>query len=321
MANERTNILKLGVFVLAGTLLLVLGLYLLGAKRDLFSRTLDVSAEFKEVSGLRAGSNVRYAGINVGTVVDITIVSDTLVMVEMMIRRKDAAHIRTDAVAEIASDGLMGNKLVNIIPGEGTGGPLADGNVLSTAPGLDTDAMLRTLGTSNENLVSITGDLRELAQRLNSEDGLLTLLTDTLLVVDVRNMVADVRGAAANAREITQRANDVVRNLQAGEGALGVLVSDPAAEQQVRQVIGNLQHVSDSLALVAQELSRFAEGLNKQGGLGHTLTRDTAVVSDVKRVIANLDTSSATLTEDLRALQRNWFFRKYFKEKEKERKP
>lgn len=319
MANERTNILKLGVFVLAGTLLLVLGLYLLGAKRDLFSRTLDVSAEFKEVSGLRAGSNVRYAGINVGTVVDITIVSDTLVVVEMMIRRKDAAHIRADAVAEIASDGLMGNKLVNIIPGEGTGGPLADGNVLKSSPGLDTDAMLRTLGTSNENLVSITGDLRDLAQRLNSEDGLLTLLTDTALVVDVRDMVADVRGAAANAREITQRANDVVRNLQAGEGALGVLVSDPAAEQQVRQVIGNLQHVSDSLALVAQELSRFAEGLNKQGGLGHTLTRDTAVVSNVKRVIANLDTSSATLTEDLRALQRNWFFRKYFKEKEKEK--
>jgi len=321
MANERTNILKLGVFVLVGTVLLVLGLYLLGAKRDLFSRTLDITAEFKEVSGLRAGSNVRYAGINVGTVVDITIMSDTLMLVEMMIRRKDAAHIRTDAVAEIASDGLMGNKLVNIIAGEGTGGPLADGNVLKSSPGLDTDAMLRTLGTSNENLVSITGDLRELAQRLNSEDGLLTLLTDTAMVVDVRDMVADVRGAAANAREITQRANDVVRNLQAGEGALGVLVSDPAAEQQVRQVIGNLQHVSDSLALVAQELSRFAEGLNKQGGLGHTLTRDTAVVSDVKRVIANLDTSSATLTEDLRALQRNWFFRKYFKEKEKERKP
>jgi phospholipid/cholesterol/gamma-HCH transport system substrate-binding protein len=321
MANERTNILKLGVFVLAGTLLLVLGLYLLGAKRDLFSRTLDITAEFKEVNGLRAGSNVRYAGINVGTVVDISIVSDTVVVVEMMIRRNDAEHIRTDAVAEIASDGLMGNKLVNIIPGEGTGGPLADGNVLKSSPGLDTDAMLRTLGTSNENLVSITGDLRDLAKRLNSEDGLLTLLTDTAMVVDVRDMVADVRGAAANAREITQRANDVVRNLQAGEGALGVLVSDPAAEQQVRQMIGNLQHVSDSLALVAQELSRFAEGLNKQGGLGHTLTRDTAVVIDVKRVIANLDTSSATLTEDLRALQRNWFFRKYFKEKEKEQKP
>jgi sporulation protein YlmC with PRC-barrel domain len=100
MANESTNTLKLGIFVLAGTAVLVLGLYLLGAKRDLFSRTLDVSAEFKQVNGLRVGNNVRYAGIDVGTVQDITIMSDTLVVVQMMIRRDDAAHIRTDAVAE-----------------------------------------------------------------------------------------------------------------------------------------------------------------------------------------------------------------------------
>lgn len=317
MANERTNIFKLGAFVLLGATLLILGLYLLGAKRDLFSRTLDVSAEFREVNGLRAGSNVRYAGIDVGTVVEITIVSDTVVRVDMMVRRKDAAHIRADAVVEIASDGLMGNKLVNILPGDAHGAALADGAVLRSSPGLDTDAMLRTLGTSNENLVAITGNLRDLTQRLNSEDGLLSLLTDTVIVREVHDMITDVRGAAANARAITQHADEIVRDLQAGKGALGVLMSEPAAEQQVRQVLGNLQHVSDSLARVAQELARFAEGLNKQGGLGHTLTRDTAVVADVKRVIANLDTSSATLSEDLRALQRNWFFRKYFKEKER----
>lgn len=47
----------------------------------------------------------------------------------------------------------------------------------------------------------------------------------------------------------------------------------------------------------------------------------TTVAVDVERVIANLDTSSATITEDLRALQRNWFLREYFKEKEKDKKP
>lgn len=317
MANESTNTLKLGIFVLMGTAVLVLGLYLLGAKRDLFSRTVDISAEFKQVNGLRVGNNVRYAGIDVGTVVEITIMSDTLVVVDMMIRRKDAVHIRTDAVAEIASDGLMGNKLVNIVPGEGSGGPLEDGTVLASAPGLDTDAMLRTLGTSNENLMAITNDLRELAGRLNSEKGLLTFLTDTVLVADVRTVVADVRGAAANANEITQRTNALVKDLQAGKGALGALVSDPAAEEQVRRMLANLQHVSDSLMAVTRELGRFAGGLTTKGGLGHTLTRDTAVVADVKRTIANLDTSAATLSEDLRALQRNWFFRKYFKEKER----
>jgi len=321
MANERTNTFKLGLFVLAGTAVLVLALYLLGSKRNLFNRTLDVSAEFKDVNGLRAGSNVRYAGIDVGTVVDIMIVSDTQVVVELMIRRDMAEHIRTNAIAMVASDGLMGNKLMNIVPGEGDGGPLTDDVVLATSAGVDTDAMLHTLGTSNENLVAITGDLRELASRLNSEQGVLTMLTDTLLVKDVRSVVRDIRGAATNANEITQRANALVRDLQAGKGALGVLIGDPAAEQQVRLVLGDLQHLSDSLVLVSHQLARFAEGLNKEGGLGHTLTGDTAVATSVERVIANLDTSAATLSEDLRALQRNWFFRKYFKEKAKEKAP
>ncbi|MBK7271571.1 MAG: MCE family protein [Flavobacteriales bacterium] len=318
MANERTNTFKLGIFVLAGTAVLVLALYLLGSKRNLFNRTLDVTAEFKDVNGLRAGSNVRYAGIDVGTVVDIMIMSDTQVVVEIILRRDMAEHIRMNAIATVASDGLMGNKLLNIVPGEGDAGPLTDGAVLATSAGVDTDAMLRTLGTSNDNIVAITGDLRALASRLNSEEGVLTLLTDTLLVKDVRSVVIDVRGAAANANEITQRANALVRELQAGKGALGALISDPAAEQQVRQLLGNLQHVSDSLVLVSHQLAHFAGGLNKEGGLGHTLTGDTAVATDVKRVIANLDTSAATLSEDLRALQRNWFFRKYFKEKKKE---
>lgn len=317
MAEERGKVLKLGVFVLAGTAVLVLGLYLLGAKRELFSRTMEVSAQFSDVSGLRKGNNVRYAGIDVGTVKEITILGDTLVVVDMMIRTDAAEHIRSNATALVASDGLMGSKLVNIEPGEGPGVPLVDGSVLKTSQGLDTDAMLRTLGTSNENLVAITGDLRDLTARLNSEDGLLSLLTDTLFVMEVKGIVVAVGGAAENARTITARANDVVQELQAGKGTLGVLVSDRGVEDQVRRLLGNLEHVSDSLTGVAEQLGRFAAGLNSEGGLGHTLTRDTDVAADLKRTVANLDTSAATLSENLRALQRNWFFRKYFKEKER----
>jgi hypothetical protein len=99
------------------------------------------------------------------------------------------------------------------------------------------------------------------------------------------------------------------------------LVSDPAAEQQVRNLLGTLASVSDSLSRVSGDISKFSQGLNAPGGLGHTLTRDTAVVADVKRVVANLDTSSATLSEDLRALQRNWFFRRYFREKGRDGDP
>lgn len=317
MAAERVNNLKLGIFVLAGTVVLVLSLYLLGLKRDLFSRTMDVSARFDEVSGLRTGNNVRYAGIDVGTVEAITIVNDTEVVVDMLIRLDAATHIRTNAMARIASDGLMGNQLVSIEPGDGSGPPLVDGTVLRSIKGLDTDAMLRTLNSSNDNLVTITNDLRELTHRMNTEKGPLSLLSDTSVAGDVRTALHEMVDAAGNAREITARVNELVRDLQAGKGALGALVSDPAAEQQVRELLGTLVSVSDSLSRVSGDISRFSQGLSAPGGLGHTLTRDTAVVADVKRVVANLDTSSATLSEDLRALQRNWFFRRYFREKEK----
>lgn len=318
MANERTNTFKLGLFVLSGVVVLVLGLYLLGRKGDLFTRTIAVQATFREVNGLRDGNNVRYAGIDVGTVKAITIVSDTEVVVSMLIRRDAAGHIRQNALASIASDGLMGNKLVKLDPAEGPGAPLMEGTMLGTSVGIDTDAMLKVLGTSNDNLVAITTDLRELTHRLNTANGPLTLLTDTLLVDDVRSIITDLSGAAANTRAITARADRLVQDLQAGEGALGVLLSDTAAERQVRDMLAALGSASDSLSAITANISRFSQRLDAPGGLGHTLTRDTAVVVQVKRVVANLDSSAYNLNEDLRALQRNWFFRKYFKEKKKE---
>ena len=317
MANERTNTFKLGIFVLSGVVVLILALYLLGRKGDLFTSTVDVSAKFNEVNGLREGNNVRYAGIDVGTVEGITIVSDTEVVVGMLIRRDAAEHIRVNAMATIASDGLMGNKLVKIEPVEGPGAALSDGAVLTSSTGIDTDAMLKVLGTSNENLVAITTDLRELTHRLNTPNGPLSLLTDTLLVKDVRSIMTDLSGAAANARIITQRADHIVQDLRAGKGALGVLVRDTAAENQVRGMLAALGSVSDSLTAISGNINRFAKSLDAPGGLGHTLTKDTAVVVQVKRVVANLDSSAYNLNEDLRALQRNWFFRKYFKEKER----
>src|SRR5690606_41211279 len=137
MAAKAADHIRLGFFVLAGTLLLVVGLYMLGIKQDLFKRTVKVEARFLQVSGLRTGNNVRYAGINVGTVSDIRIINDTTVLVTLSIREKDAAYIRDNAIVSLGSDGLMGNKLVTIAAGEGNGAPISEGtDLLYTVPPL-----------------------------------------------------------------------------------------------------------------------------------------------------------------------------------------
>ena len=317
MAAKKTDHLRLGLFVLAGTLVLVAGLYLLGANRSLFRKTITVSAQFGQVSGLRPGNNVRYAGINVGTVRDIRIVSDTAVLVTMDIRQQDAGHIRSNAIASLGNDGLMGSKLVNLGPGDGQGTPIADGTHLRSSVPLDTDLMMRTLDRTNANMAAITDDLRQLSVRLNAPGGLAQLLGDTALAGQVRLALGDLGHSAAQLRSATTNVDGMLAGVSAGKGVIGMLVGDPAAEQQVRDWLATMQHLADSLAQAAAQVDRFAQNLNMPGGLAHTLSRDTAVAGDVRRTLQQLERSSILLEEDLKALQRNWFFRRYFREKER----
>jgi phospholipid/cholesterol/gamma-HCH transport system substrate-binding protein len=320
MPAERNTSLKLGAFVLGGTIVLLLALYLIGNKRDMFTDTLHVTSAFREVNGLRPGNNVRFAGIDVGTVQELEMQSDTVVIVHLAIQAKAAKHIRTNAVTRIGSDGLMGNKLVNIEASDGTGEALVDGSALRSAGSLDTDAMLRTLGRSNDNLEAITTDLRELVRRISGDSGLVSILTDERIALAVGGTLEDLQGTASNARSITAHVDQLVAQVQAGKGALGALAADPQMEEHVRGMLTNLQSVSDSLAAVSAQLGKFSSGLNDPNGSLYALTKDTAVANDMRRILANLDTSSATLNEDLKALQRNFLFRRYFKEKARKEK-
>ncbi|MFN8351344.1 MAG: MlaD family protein [Flavobacteriales bacterium] len=311
--------IRLGLFVLAGTAVLVVGLYLLGSKRDLFRRTIQVEAVFQQVGGLRPGNNVRYMGINVGTVERIEILNDTAVRVLLSIREADSEHIRADAVATVGTDGLMGNRLVNLSPGDGSGAPIREGVRLPSSVPLDTDLMLRTLDRTNANLAVITDEVRVLAGKLNQPGNAVDLLTDTVLAADLSAALVELRAAAENARTATAGIDALMGDVRSGKGALGALVSDPASEQQVRALLGNLQHVSDSLQALTNGLGSFARDLNSTSGLAHSLLTDTALAGDVRRTISRLDTGTLLLNEDLRALQRNWLFRRYFKEKAKAR--
>jgi phospholipid/cholesterol/gamma-HCH transport system substrate-binding protein len=318
MAARTGDNIRLGLFVLAGILLLVVVLYVLGLQRGLFRSTVEVRTHFTQVSGLRSGNNVRFAGINVGMVTDIQITSDTSVLVVMAIREADAVHIRNNAIASLGSDGLIGNRLVNIAPGDGVGSPITNGMELRSLTPLDTDEMMRTLDRTNVNMAEISDGLRELSDRIIRPGSLVGLLADTVLAEELRTSFADLQHTLENVRSVTRTVDQLMNDVQSGKGVLGTLVSDPEAEQQVRQWLVTMQELSDSLTQATTEAGRFARGLNTPGGLGHTLSRDTVVAADVRRTIANLEKSTGTLEENMRALQRNWFFRRYFREKARE---
>jgi phospholipid/cholesterol/gamma-HCH transport system substrate-binding protein len=117
MKNDTGNNVRLGLFVTIAVGMLIVAVYLIGKKQQLFSDTFHVWGIFKDVNGLQVGNNVRFAGINVGTIDDIEIVNDTSVKVEIVIDDEVQKFIKRDAVAVIGSDGLMGNKILTIAPG------------------------------------------------------------------------------------------------------------------------------------------------------------------------------------------------------------
>ena len=85
MANKPFNNIKLGVFILLGLLFLILLLYMIGRNRNMFGSNFKLKARFENVQGLKAGNNVRFGGIEVGTVKKVNILNDTTMEVIMIV--------------------------------------------------------------------------------------------------------------------------------------------------------------------------------------------------------------------------------------------
>ena len=152
MKKHAVNNIKLGVFVLAGLFFLVLLLYMIGRNQNLFGATFTIKARFDNVQGLVSGNNVRYAGIQVGTIKRINILNDTLIEVRMIIDYKMKSFIRQNAVASIGTDGLMGNKVINISPSRESAPLIEEGNTISSRKAIDADEMLRVLSNTNNDV-------------------------------------------------------------------------------------------------------------------------------------------------------------------------
>src|SRR5574343_447179 len=112
--NKKWSNTRLGIFVLVALSILIAGLYLIGKDTNLFSRNYSLRSRFSNPGGLVKGNNVRYAGIQVGTVKKITLLNDTTIEVLMYIDEDMKAYIHKDDIASLGTDGLVGNRLINI---------------------------------------------------------------------------------------------------------------------------------------------------------------------------------------------------------------
>ena len=179
MKKESGFTWKLGMFVTIGLVLLMATVYFVGKQKNLFGSTFILNTKFKTVSGLKIGNNIRFSGINVGTIDDIQIINDSSVAVRLLVKEEVRKFIKTDAKASIGSDGLMGDKVLTISPGVNSQKIVQNNASIATIQAVEMEDIMKSVSVSVDNAAIITDQLAEFSYKLNNGDGLLSkLLTD-----------------------------------------------------------------------------------------------------------------------------------------------
>lgn len=318
MTQETSKNIRVGAFVIIGTGLLILALYLIGSKQNLFGSTFQLKSQFKNVNGLMAGNNVRFAGINIGTVESVEIINDSTVSVIMIIENKVQPHIKKNSQAMVGTDGLMGNKLINIISSNEPAESVEDGDFLKSKSPLGADEMMRTLDITNENVKDITVDLKKIVQKLNNPNTLWSILSDSILADNIKEAIVNIKVTGARTAIITGDLNRIVKHVKEGKGTVGALLTDTSFSTRLNQSIVNIQLITDSLALVTGDMRYITSKVKKGEGAIGTVLMDTTFVNNLNKTMENAKNGTKGFDDNMEALKHNILLRGYFKKKAKE---
>lgn len=233
--NQNSNYkYKLGMFVIFGLAIFVVTIYFVGQSKNLFGSTIALNAKFKNVSGLKQGNNVRFSGIDIGTIKSIEFISDSAVVVNFVVKQEVQQYIKTDANASIGSDGLMGDKVLTISPGSSSNKMVTDNTTIKSTVAVEMEDLMKGLKKSVDNAGVITGELAIFSGKMNSNTGALSkLMTDEKFSNSLANTLTNLESSSSNFSTFTKKMNNK-------NGALNKLVSDEKLGKTVDSAVINL---------------------------------------------------------------------------------
>jgi len=309
-----------GIFVV-GSLAALLAMILIVAQQEgIFHEYVTYRTIFKNVSGLKAGSEVHLAGVTVGNVLSTAIPAEGNIVVTFRVLKKNSDRIREDSRSTIGFMGLLGDKSLDLTSGSLSKAPIPPEGLVTSVEPLDITQLLARAGPSLEdlqkvisNLVSLTDDLaepgsdtktilsevRDIVSKVNSGKGSMgKLVNDPALYRDTAEAMAQLR--------------KFVGDLERGKGLVGMLMNDPAFKDQAVKTMAELQatftnlnkttadlkDVAARLPDMAKKLESFVVNLDKAGkGLPGLVTEGQTLFGDADQAA--------------KAANRSWLLRSY----------
>ncbi|MFN0102154.1 MAG: MlaD family protein [Bryobacteraceae bacterium] len=330
---ENTKKVMVGFFVGACLLLFGAGLFLIGNSNQLFTKSFNIHAEFSKITGIQNGGKVRVAGMDAGTVtrIDVPLRPDAKFRVHFRIVEKLHPIVRQDSVVTIQTDGLLGNKFLQIEAGSTASQIAPDNSMIQSKEPFDWGDLMDEMSSVVKQANGIlTGVKDQLVSTLEQIEG--TAKSANALIKDAS---PNVKSILASADKIGGNLRELIDGVQEGKGTVGALFKDKElygsvkrSVDQSEKAMGNVREATASAKKIIgkveesdiipevqkavktlQEITvRVKDAVDKfqsasgEGGVGENL----------QRTLANANEAMEDLSDNTEALKRNFFFRGFF---------
>ena len=210
MENHTTKFkIRLGLFIAGGLMIFIVAVFIIGRQKNLFVPVFKLTTNFYNVSGLQVGNNIRFSGINVGTVDNITIINDSTVRVDMLIQKNVQKFIKADCEAAIGSAGLIGDRILIITQGSANASQAKDDQQISSKEPVEPDAIMASLQVTADNAVIISDQLAGIMIQVNSGHGTLgRFLKDSTIAANINQTIVNLRKSSRGLDENMNAAKD-----------------------------------------------------------------------------------------------------------------
>jgi phospholipid/cholesterol/gamma-HCH transport system substrate-binding protein len=258
-----------GLFVVASLAALLIMVLIIARQEGLWQDYVEYKAVFKNIGGLRKGSEVRLAGVMVGSVTNVSVRTDGKILVTFEVLAQNREQIREDSAATIGTIGLLGDRSLDLTPGTAEKPILPPGGLVAATEPLDLQDLLARAAPSLDSIQKAFNNLAKITEEMSDPKG-------------------DFKQSLANIRETFQKIN-------AGEGTLGLLVSDPKLYKHTLETVASARAFLDSLNSSKGALGMILNDPEFKAELKKTL-------KDIEVTVANVRQGSVPLSEALAKL-------------------
>ena len=185
---------RLGLFIAGGLMIFIVAVFIIGRQKNLFVPVYKLTTTFYNVSGLLVGNNIRFSGINVGTVDNIKIINDSTVQVDMLIQKNVQKFIKEDCEAAIGSAGLIGDRILIITQGSSNAALAKDGQQITSKEPVEPDAIMASLQVTADNAAIVSLQLAEIMTKVNSGNGTLgRFIQDSTIAENINQTIVNLK--------------------------------------------------------------------------------------------------------------------------------